>query len=109
MEYIACAVGRLGCVHWALLDLMGHCSLLLGALYETDVLFEDSILKQRKGYFHEVSGDRNNEWSLCEGLLIQLYQLYDASEHSDPITGLHCEPFPSSSSKCFVMVTTPKR
>lgn len=39
----------------------------------------------------------------------QLHQLYDTTEHSDPITGLYLEPFPNSNSKCYIMVTTPRR
>ena len=45
---------------------------------------------------------------------VQVYQLmYDLADHSEPITGLHLEPFPdqalSSEVKYFVLATTPKR
>ena len=85
----------------------------VGIIYETDVLFEDSILKQRKGYFAEVCGrvmsSRECVCMYVRVCLLQLHQLFDVSEHVDPITGLYLEPFPSSSSKCFIMVTTPRR
>ena len=45
---------------------------------------------------------------------LQVYRLmYDVPEHSEPITGLHMEPFPQQSSsseiKYFILATTPKR
>lgn len=39
--------------------------------------------------------------------------MYDLADHTEPITGLHLEPFPQQSSssdiKYFIMATTPRR
>lgn len=39
--------------------------------------------------------------------------MYDLAEHSEPVTGLHMEPFPQQSYgsdiKYFILATTPKR
>ena len=42
-----------------------------GGIYETDIVFEESLLKQRKGYFQEVRGNvAHNHCLLCLSLCV---------------------------------------
>ena len=40
-----------------------------GGIYETDIMFEDSILKQRKGYFQEVQAVCCDGGVCCDGVV----------------------------------------
>ena len=96
------------------------CTIATGSIYETEITFEESILKPRRSYFAEVitraeftalnTSSTQTMANVTITMLLQVYKLmYDLSDPCEPITGLLLEPFPNRQNKFYILATTPRR